>query len=59
MVDSFIDTHTSLIDDLKEELMTEKNIKLFNEHKDEILKILDSYKDKGNILIDELKNEGK
>jgi len=59
IVDSFIETHSNLVDDLKKELMTEKNMKIFNEHKDEVLKILDSYKEKWNILIDELKVQWK
>ena len=59
MVDSFVETHSALVDDLKKELMTEKNIKIFNDHKEEVFNILDSYKEKWNILIDELKKEGK
>ena len=59
MVDSFVETHSALVEDLKKELMTEKNIKIFNEHKEELLNILDSYKEKWNNLIEELKKEGK
>lgn len=59
IVDSFIETHSNLIEDLKKDLMSEKNIKIFNEHKDMILKIMDSYKEKWNILIEELKTKWK
>lgn len=59
LLDTFINTQANLIEDLKKEVLSEKNIKLFNEHKDEVLKIIDSYKEKGNLLLKELKENGK
>lgn len=59
LVDTFIETHTNLIDDLREELLSEKNKKLLTDHKDDILNIIDSYKEKWNLLIEELKINGK
>ncbi|NCO31578.1 hypothetical protein GW891_01895 [bacterium] len=48
-----------MIEDLKKEVLSEKNIKLFNDHKDEVLKIIDTYKENGNSLLKELKENGK
>lgn len=59
LLDTFINTQANLIEDLKKEVLSEKNMKLFNEHKDEVLKIIDSYKEKGNLLLKELKENGK
>ncbi|MDR1944833.1 MAG: hypothetical protein LBQ59_01775 [Candidatus Peribacteria bacterium] len=44
LVNDFIDVHSNLVDDLKKEILTPENKKIFNEKKDELLKILDSYK---------------
>ena len=43
---AFIETHKNMINSLKEEIMSEKNIELYNKCKDEALKIFDSYKEK-------------
>ncbi len=59
LVDNFLDTQTNMIDDVKKEVFSEKNKKLFNEHKEELLEILESYKEKGNILLEELKVKWK
>lgn len=59
IMDNFIDTHSNMIDDFKKELYSEKNKALFNEHKDEIIKIIDSYREKWNVLLDELREKGK
>ncbi len=59
IMDNFVDTHANMIDDLKKELLSEKNKAIFNEHKEEIIKIIDSYKEKWNILIEELRVKGK
>jgi hypothetical protein len=45
-MDNFVDTHSNMIDDLKKELLSDKNKAIFNEHKEEIIKIIDSYKEK-------------
>jgi hypothetical protein len=44
LVDDFVEVHSNLIDDLKKEILTPENKKLFNEKKDELLRILNSYK---------------
>jgi len=59
IMDNFVDTHSNMIDDLKKELLSDKNKAIFNEHKEEIIKIIDSYKEKWNILIEELRVKGK
>jgi len=59
LLDTFVETQANLIEDLKKDVLSEKNIKLFNDHKDEVLKIIDSYKEKGNLLLKELKENGK
>ncbi|MDD2907212.1 MAG: hypothetical protein PHH98_01090 [Candidatus Gracilibacteria bacterium] len=59
LLDTFVETQANLIEDLKKDVLSEKNIKLFNDHKEEVLKIIDSYKEKGNLLLKELKENGK
>lgn len=59
LVDNFVQTHANLIDDVKKELLSEKNLAKYKEHKEEILKIIDSYKEKSNLLLDELKVKWK
>lgn len=58
-VDNFIDIHQSMAEDLKKQVLTEDNIKLFNEKKDEILEIIDVYKARWTELIEELKVKWK
>ncbi len=59
LVDTFIETHSNLLDDLKKEVLSEQNIAKFESHKEEVLKIIDSYKEKWNLLINELKQNWK
>ena len=59
MVDNFMDTHSNLIKDLKSHVMTDDNKKLFNEKKDDLLKVVDTYKIQGLELADELKAKWK
>lgn len=54
---AFIETHKNMINSLKEEIMSEKNIELYNKCKDEALKIFDSYKEKWKELMAELKEK--
>jgi len=44
MLNNFIDTHSNLLEDLKTHVLTEKNKKIFNDKKDELLEIVDVYK---------------
>jgi hypothetical protein len=44
MLVNFIDTHENLIEDLKNHILTDKNKALFNEKKEELLKVVDVYK---------------
>ena len=59
LVDNFLDTHTSLINDLKEELLSDKNKKLIEKHKEDLLLIVDSYKNRAEVLIEELRDKWK
>ncbi len=59
ILNNFIDTHTNLIDDLKSYIMTDKNKKIFKEKKEELLKIVDVYKEQWLELTEELKTKGK
>lgn len=54
---AFIETHKNMINSLKEEIMSEKNIELYHKCKDESLKIFDSYKEKWKELMAELKEK--
>jgi hypothetical protein len=44
MLNNFIKTHSNLLEDLKTHVLTEKNKKIYNEKKEELLGIVDSYK---------------
>lgn len=59
VIDDFVETHTNMIENLKKELATPENKKLFNTKKAEVIKILDSYKTKGNVLLRQLEKKGK
>lgn len=54
---AFIETHKNMINSLKEEIMSEKNIELYHKCKDEALKIFDSYKEKWKELMAELREK--
>lgn len=58
LVDNFIGIHSNMIDSLKDEIMTEENINTLNNHKEELIKLLDQYKLKWNELLNELKKKG-
>ncbi|MCD5385220.1 hypothetical protein LRZ95_00970, partial [Candidatus Gracilibacteria bacterium] len=59
MLDNFVDTHTNLINELKKQVLTDKNKKLLKEKKEDLLKIVDIYKKEGLKIADELKIKGK
>jgi len=59
MMDNFIDTHSSLIEKLKKEVLTDKNKELFKEKKEELLSVVDSYKKQWTELVEELKVQWK
>jgi len=59
LVDNFVETHANLLENLKNEVMSEQNMAKFESHKEEVLKIIDSYKEKWNSLIKELKENWK
>jgi hypothetical protein len=44
MLNNFVDTHENLLDDLKNNILSDKNKKLFTEKKDELLNVVDVYK---------------
>lgn len=54
---AFIETHKNMINSLKKEIMSEKNIELYHKCKDEALKIFDSYKEKWKELMAELREK--
>jgi hypothetical protein len=39
-----LDIHSDVVSDVKDKTLTEENIALLNEKKDDLLKIVDSYK---------------
>lgn len=55
LLNNFIDTHQNLLSDIKAHIDTEKNRELFNTKKEELLKIIDSYKVQWLELLEELK----
>jgi hypothetical protein len=57
MLENFIDTHSNLIEELKKQVLTDKNKELFKEKKEELLNIVEVYKKQGLELVDELKSE--
>ena len=59
MFDNFVATHSNLLKDLKSHVMTDDNKKLFNEKKEDLLKVVDTYKIQGLELADELKVKWK
>lgn len=59
MIDNFIDTHSTLIEKLKKEVLTDKNKELFKEKKEELLNVVDSYKNEWTKLVEELKVQWK
>lgn len=59
LFDNFVETHKNLLKDLEWEIMSEKNKKLFEEKKAQLLEIAYDYRSKGNELLEELKVKGK
>lgn len=59
ILNNFIEIHSNLIEDIKVKILTDENKAMFNEKKDKILAIVDSYKDRWIELIEELKVKGK
>lgn len=55
LLNNFIETHQNLLNDIKTHVDTEKNRELFNEKKEELFKIIDSYKVQWLELLEELK----
>ena len=56
---NFIETHENMLDDLKSHVLTDENIAKFNEKKEELLTVVDSYKQQWQDLADELKTKWK
>lgn len=59
LFENFVDMHKELLLDVKEELTSEKNMEIYNKYKDEILKIFETYKEKWELLLADLKKNGK
>lgn len=59
LLNNFIDTQENLFNDVKTIVMSDKNKELFKAKKEELLKIVDSYKVQWIELLEELKVKGK
>ena len=59
MLDNFVATHTNLLEDLKSQVITDKNKEIFNEKKEELLNVVEIYKKQWIELTEELKNKWK
>mgnify|MGYP004001321055 CR=1 FL=1 len=59
MLNNFVDTHENLLDDLKNNILSDKNKKLFTEKKDELLNVVDVYKKQWEELVEDLKVKWK
>lgn len=56
-VDNFMDTHKNLIDTLKKEVLTDENKAFLESKKQDVLGIIDSYKNDASVLLEELKGK--
>jgi hypothetical protein len=59
ILNNFIETHENLLNELKNQISTDKNKDLYNQKKEELLKIIDSYKVQWMELLEELKIKWK
>ncbi len=59
ILNNFIETHENLFNDIKNHMNSEKNKEFFNIKKDELLKIVDTYKTQWIELLKELKVKWK
>lgn len=59
MFDNFIDTHSTLIGELKKQVLTDKNKELLKEKKEDLFKVVDVYKAEWLKIADELKSKWK
>ncbi|MDD3302542.1 MAG: hypothetical protein PHN31_03225 [Candidatus Gracilibacteria bacterium] len=58
-IDNFIETQKSFFQDLKSVLESDDSKKYINSKKDEVLNLIDKYKDDSELLIQDLKSKGK
>jgi len=59
LLNNFVETHKSIINDIKTHINNDKNKEYYITKKDELLKILDSYKNQWVDLLEELKIKWK
>lgn len=59
MFDNFVDTHSTLIEELKKQVLTDKNKEIFKDRKADLLKVVDIYKKEWLKIADELKAKWK
>lgn len=57
LLDHFVETHKNLLKTVKSEIMTEKNIKLFNEKKADLYKVAEDYKNDWEKILADLKGK--
>ncbi len=55
LLENFVETHKAFFKELKDMVDTKENREYFNEKKDEVLDLIDRYKDDSEMMIDELK----
>lgn len=59
ILNNFLETHENLINDLKTHIMTDKNKEIYHAKKEELLKLLETYKIQWMELLEELKIKWK
>lgn len=59
LFENFIDTHKNLLKDLEKEIMSDKNKELFNTKKAQLMQLATDYRDRADIIVEELKVKGK
>lgn len=56
-VDNFIATHKNLLDTFTKEILSDKNKALLEGKKQDLLSVIESYKNEGSVLLEELKGK--
>lgn len=57
VVDNFIETHKNILESLKKDILTDENIALFHEKKDEAIKVVEEYKKSSEDFIKNIKDK--
>ncbi|NDK08779.1 hypothetical protein EOM39_06085 [Candidatus Gracilibacteria bacterium] len=59
LLENFIETHKNFFNDLKDIVDTKENRQYLKDKKEEVLDLIDRYKDDSEMMIDQLKGKGK